>query len=100
MIIKLSDILPIKMSVNPPKCVVEADFCVIKNDTVFQYVGIGWVEIRIATQSDYDKIPQVLAPHCSQCKHYECLANATMYCKKLQKRITARKRPCKNYSEK
>lgn len=99
MIIRLSDISMIKMSVNPPKSVVDADFCVIKDDAVHQYVGIGWVFVRKATQDDYDKIPQVLTPHCSQCRHYECLANATMYCNKLQKRITARKQPCKNYDE-
>lgn len=55
--------------------------------------------IRV-TQSDYDNIHEVLTPHCSQCCHYECLANATMYCNKLQKRITARKQPCKHYIEK
>lgn len=31
--------------------------------------------------------------HCSQCKHYEVCANYTMYCRVLQKRITARKKP-------
>lgn len=87
------------MSVNPPQCVVAADYCVIANDKVMQYVGIGWVEIRAATPSDYDNIPQILTPHCSHCQHYEILANTTMYCDKLQKRITARKRPCKYYKE-
>lgn len=37
--------------------------------------------------------------HCSQCKHYEVCANCTMYCRVLQKRITARKKPCKHYIE-
>lgn len=99
MIIKHSDINPIKMSVNPPQCVVAADYCVIANGKVMQYVGIGWTELRAATQNDYDTIPQILTPHCSHCQHYDILANATMYCHKQQKRITARKRPCKNYSE-
>lgn len=55
MIIRLSEISMMKMSVKPPKCVVDADFCVIKDGTVHQYVGIGWVEVRTATQDDYDK---------------------------------------------
>lgn len=36
MIIRLSDISMIKMSVNPPKSVVDADYCVIKDGTVHQ----------------------------------------------------------------
>ena len=40
-----------------------------------------------------------ITPHCSQCRHYDYLGHGIMYCNKLQKRITARKRPCKNYSE-
>lgn len=78
MIIRLSEISMLKMSVKPPQSVVDADYCVIKDGTVHQYVGIGWVEVRTATQDDYDNIPQVLTPHCSQCRHYECLSNATM----------------------
>lgn len=88
------------MSVNPPQCVVAADYCVISNGVVFQWVGIGWVEIRNATEQDYENIPQILTSHCSQCSHYDYLHNTTMYCNKLQKRITARKRPCKFYDEK
>lgn len=41
---------------------------------------------------------QERSPHCSQCVYYDNITT-TMYCYKLQKRITARKRPCKNYSE-
>lgn len=100
MIIRLSDISMIKMSVKPPQCVVDADFCIIHNGNVCQFTGISWIIIREATQSDYDNIPQVLTPHCSQCRYYDYLGNTTMYCNKLQKRITARKQPCKNYSEK
>lgn len=99
MIIKLSDISPIKMSVNPPKAVVDAKYCIIRDSTVYEYVGIGWVEIRTATESDYENIPQILTPHCSHCNYYESINNS-MYCKKLQKRITARKRPCKYYKDK
>lgn len=99
MIIKSADVSMLKMSANPPQCIVDADWCVIANGKVMQWVGIGWTEIREATQEDYDNIPQTLTPHCSHCKHYDCLSNNTMYCSKMQKRITARKRPCKHYKE-
>lgn len=89
----------LKMSVKPPQCVVDADWCVIANEKVMQWVGIGWTEIRDATQEDYDNIPHILTPHCSQCKYYDILDKDVMYCSKLQKRITARKRPCKKYQE-
>ena len=55
MIIRLSDISMIKMSVKPPQCVVDADFCIIHNGNVCQYTGISWIIIREAAQSDYDK---------------------------------------------
>ena len=32
----------IKMSVNPPQCIVDADFCIVMGGKVFQWVGIGW----------------------------------------------------------
>lgn len=37
--------------------------------------------------------------HCSECVHYEAYSNCQMYCKALQRRITARKTPryCKHY---
>lgn len=37
--------------------------------------------------------------HCSYCIHYEACPNCQMYCKALQRRITARKTPryCKYY---
>lgn len=48
------------MSVNPPKSVVESDYCVIHNGMVKQYVGIGWIEVAPATPKDYETIPQVV----------------------------------------
>ena len=90
----------IKMSVNPPKFIVDADFYIVLDGIVHQYVGIGWVPVHEATQSEIEKLPNVFSPHCSQCEFYEILANHTMYCHKLKKRITARKKPCKEYSEK
>lgn len=38
--------------------------------------------------------PSVDDRHCSLCKHYEVCTDYTMYCHFLQKRITARKKPC------
>nr|DAH13910.1 MAG TPA: hypothetical protein [Caudoviricetes sp.]DAZ03975.1 MAG TPA: hypothetical protein [Caudoviricetes sp.] len=36
--------------------------------------------------------------HCSECKYYWCYPHTTqMYCYKLGKRITARKKSCKHY---
>lgn len=43
--IKLSELNKIKMSVNPPECVVKADYKVILNGMVKQYIGIGWIDI-------------------------------------------------------
>lgn len=89
----------IKMSVNPPQCIVDANYCIVMGGKVLQWVGIGWTEICDATPSDEEILPHVFSPHCSHCQHYEVLANNTMYCNKLNKRITARKKPCKKYSE-
>lgn len=103
MIIKYTDIFglrgQIKMSTNPPKCIVDSDYYIVMDGRVLQYVGIGWIEVREATSNDIVTMPQVFSPHCSQCKYYEILANQTMFCHQLQRRITARKRPCKKYSE-
>ncbi len=90
----------IKMATNPPQCIVDADYCIIMDGMIWQYVGIGWVDVRKALPEDAETIPEVFSPHCSQCKFYEVLANHTMYCHQLQKRITARKKPCKKYDEK
>ena len=68
------------------------------NLSFHQYVGIGWVPVRDATPED-ENLPQVFSPHCSQCKHYDVLKDKKMYCFKSHKCITARKRPCKDYSE-
>ena len=84
----------IKMSVNPPQCIVDAD-----RQRCLQWVGIGWTEIRDATPKDDETLPLVLIPHCSHCKHYDVMKDKTMYCFKTHKRITARKKPCKDYSE-
>ena len=35
---------------------------IIKDGTLFRYVGIGWVEIRKATQADADQYPVVVYP--------------------------------------
>ena len=46
--IKLSELNKVKMSVNPPECVVKADYKVILNGMVKQYIGIGWIDIAPA----------------------------------------------------
>ena len=89
----------IKMSVNPPQCIVDADFCIVMEGKVLQWVGIEWTEIRDATPEDDQTLPLVFTPHCSHCRHYDVLKDKTMYCFKTHKRITARKKPCKDYSE-
>lgn len=71
---------------------------IVLDGVVHQYVGIGWVPVRDATPED-ENLPQVFSPHCSQCKHYDVLKDKKMYCFKSHKCITARKRPCKDYSE-
>lgn len=35
---------------------------VIKDGSVFDYVGIGWIEVRRATQDDADTYPVVVYP--------------------------------------
>ncbi len=101
--VKYSDIFglrgAIKMSANPPQCIVDANYCIVMGGKVFQWVGIDWIEIRDATPKDDETLPLVLTPHCSHCKHYDVLKDKTMYCFKTHKRITARKKPCKDYSE-
>ena len=38
--------------------------------------------------------------HCSECEHfYSFPQTAQMYCKKLQRKITARKKPCKYFGK-
>ena len=58
--IKLSELNKVKMSVNPPECVLKADYKVILNEMVKQYIGIGWIDIAPATPKDYETIPQVI----------------------------------------
>lgn len=98
-IIRAEEVTKLKMSTNPPKCVVDAEYCIISNDKVYQWVGIGWVELRTASEIDKENIPIIPTPHCSQCVFYELLSNCQMYCKNLKRRITARKQPCKKYKQ-
>ena len=38
--------------------------------------------------------------HCSECAYFESFPQtAQMYCKKLQRKITARKKPCKYFEK-
>lgn len=58
--VKISELSKVKMSVNPPQCVVDADFRVIHDGKIKRYVGIGWVEEAPATPKDYEIIPKVI----------------------------------------
>ena len=38
--------------------------------------------------------------HCSECEYFESFPQtAQMYCKKLQRKITAREKPCKYFEK-
>lgn len=58
--VKASDVRSIKMSVNPPKSVVDAGYRVIHEGKIKCWVGIGWVTEGRASRSDYYKIPEVV----------------------------------------
>ena len=57
--VKASDVRSIKMSVNPPKVVVDAGYRVIHDGEIKCWVGIGWLTEGRASKSDYYKIPEV-----------------------------------------
>lgn len=44
-----------------------------------------------------EKLQEEIFVHCSTCEHYETM-HQYMFCKILERRITARKKPCNNYS--
>jgi hypothetical protein len=58
--VKASDVRSIKMSVNPPKVVVDAGYRVIHEGKIKCWVGIGWITEGRASKSDYYKIPEVV----------------------------------------
>ena len=58
--VKASEVRRIKMSVNPPKAVVDAGYRVIHNGETKCWIGIGWVTEGRASKSDYYKIPKVV----------------------------------------
>jgi hypothetical protein len=58
--VKASDVRSIKMSVNPPKVVVDAGYRVIHDGKIKCWVGIGWLTEGRASKSDYYKIPEVV----------------------------------------
>ncbi|WP_304183093.1 hypothetical protein [Phocaeicola plebeius] len=58
--VKASDVRSIKMSVNPPKAVVDTGYRVIHDGEIKCWVGIGWVTEGRASRSDYYKIPEVV----------------------------------------
>ncbi len=48
------------MSTKPPQEVVDADYKVIHDGHIKQWVGIGWVTERKAKKSDYKHIPEIV----------------------------------------
>lgn len=58
--IKAKDLTSIKLSVNPPKALVDAGYKVIHDGMVKCWVGIGWVVERPATPADKERIPEVV----------------------------------------
>lgn len=58
--VKASEVRRIKMSVNPPKAVVDAGYRVIHNGEIKCWIGIGLVTEGRASKSDYYKIPKVV----------------------------------------
>lgn len=58
--VKASEVRRIKMSVNPPKVVVNASYRVIHDGEIKCWVGIGWVTEKKASKNDYYKIPEVV----------------------------------------
>lgn len=57
--IEIAKVSGLKMSVNPPKEVVDAGYRVIYEGKVKSWVGRGWVTDRVATKEDYETIPEV-----------------------------------------
>ena len=61
MIIKRSEISPIKMTANPRKEIANCGFKVINTDGfIYDYVGIGWVKNKKAEEKDYLNIPELI----------------------------------------
>lgn len=49
---------------------------------------------------EYIELDNYWNAHCSECVYFESFPPTTqMYCKKLQRRITARKKPCKYFEK-
>lgn len=57
-----NEIRPTKMSVDPPKEIVDCGFKVINSEDghIYGYVGIGWVKEEKATEEDYLRIPEIV----------------------------------------
>lgn len=60
--IKRNEINPIKMSVNPPKEIVNCGMKIINSSDkhIYCYVGIGWIKEREVTREDYLEIPELI----------------------------------------
>ena len=60
--IKRSEIIPTKMATNPTNEIVNCGMKVINstNKRIYEYVGMGWREDRLATKEDYLEIPELI----------------------------------------
>ena len=59
-----------------------------------QACSLRYVKAEIDDHYDRDK---TLMEHCSRCKHYECVANAQMYCKLKCKGLTSKTENCNGF---
>ncbi len=58
--VQRKEINPIKMETNPPEVIINAGMKVINTDGfIYEYVGIGWVQLKKAIKKDYLEIPQL-----------------------------------------
>lgn len=83
------------------------NFVTVKNETELDGLLTKQYSLRLRMDSDLESetMPEFIVSvfpgeedrHCSLCKHYEICTNFTMYCHVLQRRITARKKPCRHF---
>ena len=70
----------------------------IKTQKDSELINIAFDELSESLRKRAEKLMSSNNKHCSDCEHFwsnpQC---AQMYCCKLQKKITARKKPCKYY---
>ena len=48
------------MAHNVPDEIINSGMLVISNDVIYEYIGIGWIEVRKAERDDYNNIPVLI----------------------------------------